>query len=136
VNVSKLGGLTVGPGGFIDIAQNARKVVFCGTFDAKGAKVTSGDGWLRVERRGEVRKLVAEVEQITFSGRQAIAQGQEVLYVTERAVFALKPDGLHLTEIATGVDLQADVLDQMGFAPVMEGEPALMDPAHFMDGAP
>jgi propionate CoA-transferase len=73
VNASKLGGVTVGPGGFIDIAQNARKVVFCGTFDAKGAKITSGAGRLVIERHGEVHKLVESVSQITFSGRQAVA---------------------------------------------------------------
>jgi propionate CoA-transferase len=71
VNVSRLGGLTVGPGGFIDIAQNARKVVFCGTFAAKGVQLATGDGQMRVLRQGSVRKLVQQVEQITFSGPQA-----------------------------------------------------------------
>ena len=102
VNVSKLGGTTVGPGGFIDIAQNARKVVFCGTFDAKGAKLKSGDGQLKIEQHGQVRKLVNEVEQITFSGIQALLQGQQVWYVTERAVFKLTEDGVALVEIAPG----------------------------------
>jgi acyl CoA:acetate/3-ketoacid CoA transferase len=135
VNASKLRGVTVGPGGFIDIAQNARKVVFCGTFDAKDAKITSGAGRLVIERHGEVHKLVESVSQITFSGRQAVAQGQEILYVTERAVFALTPEGVRLTEIAPGIDLQADVLDRMGFAPVITGEPKTMNPAHFTDAA-
>jgi acyl CoA:acetate/3-ketoacid CoA transferase len=135
VNASKLGGVTVGPGGFIDIAQNARKVVFCGTFDAKGAKITSGAGRLVIERHGEVRKLVESIGQITFSSRQAVAQGQEILYVTERAVFALKPEGVCLTEIAPGIDLQTDVLDRMGFRPVIAGEPRTMDPVHFTDAA-
>ena len=88
VNVSKLGGLTVGPGGFIDIAQNARKVVFCGTFDAKGAEVATGDGRVTIKRHGDVGKLVAAVEQITFSGTEALKRGQKAIYVTERAVFA------------------------------------------------
>lgn len=131
VNVSKLGGTTVGPGGFIDIAQNAGKVVFCGTFDAKGAKLSSGDGRLRIEQHGAVRKLVDPVEQITFSGAQARRQAQQVIYVTERCVFELKDDGLHLTEIAPGVDLQQDVLAQMDFTPHIAEPVKLMDAAHF-----
>lgn len=117
VNASKLGGLPVGPGGFIDIAQNARKVVFCGTFDARGAQVEPGNGRLEILGHGSVRKLVDKVAQVTFSGEQALKRGQEVLYVTERAVFALRADGVHLIEIAPGVDLRADVLERIGFAP-------------------
>jgi acyl CoA:acetate/3-ketoacid CoA transferase len=135
VNVSRLGGLTVGPGGFIDIAQNARKVVFCGTFDAKGARVRSGDGALEISRPGEVRKFVQTVDQITFSGRRAIAQGQEILYVTERAVFRLCPEGIELTEIAPGIDLARDVLQAMQFTPIINGQPTLMNQAHFTDHA-
>ncbi len=135
VNVSKLGGLTVGPGGFVDIAQNARKVVFCGTFDARGAKVTSGDGSLRVDHRGAVRKMVNMVEQITFSGAQALSQGQTILYVTERCVFELHADGLHLTEIAPGIDLDRDIVEEMGFAPIMNDAPRLMKSEFFLDRA-
>lgn len=131
VNVSRLGGITVGPGGFIDIAQNARKVVFCGTFDAKGAEVATGDGRLRVVRAGAVRKLVKSVDQITFSGAQALARGREVIYVTERAVFRLTAAGLVLQEIAPGIDLRRDVLERMDFAPLLPAEPALMAAAHF-----
>lgn len=119
VNVSHIGGQIVGPGGFIDITQNAKKVVFCGQFDAKGAKVTVGDGRIAIERHGEVQKFVPEVAAITFSAEQALARGQEVLYVTERAVFRLSPEGVELIELAPGADLQRDVLDRMGFAPVM-----------------
>ena len=125
VNVSKLGGTTVGPGGFIDIAQNARKVVFVGTFDAKGAKISTGDGNLKIEQQGQIRKMVNQVEQITFSGKQAIAEGHQSLYVTERCVFELKPDGMHLIEIAPGVDLQTDILDQMDFKPIVPSSPAI-----------
>ncbi len=117
VNVSRLGGLTVGPGGFIDIAQNARKVVFCGTFSAKGVKLSTGDGKLTVLAQGSVKKLVRQVDQITFSGAQALRRRQEVLYLTERASFRLSQQGLEVFEIAPGVDLQRDVLDQMEFAP-------------------
>jgi propionate CoA-transferase len=131
VNVSKLGGVTVGPGGFIDIAQNARKVVFCGTFDAKGTKLGFGGGKLNIERHGEVNKLVAAVEQITYSGREALKRGQEAIYVTERAVFRLTPVGLVLSEIAPGIDIRKDIIDRMRFAPLVPRQPALMKPAHF-----
>lgn len=131
VNASKLGGTTVGPGGFIDIAQNARKVVFCGTFDTKGAKIEVGNGRLQIIRHGEVAKLVNKVDQITFSGPQALARGQEVLYVTERAVFRLTAEGIVLVEIAPGIDLQRDILDRMGFTPLIQDEPRLINPIHF-----
>jgi acyl CoA:acetate/3-ketoacid CoA transferase len=131
VNVSKLGGVTVGPGGFIDIAQNARKVVFCGTFDAKDTKLEIGSGQLRILRHGDVAKLVPEVEQITFSGCEAVKRGQEVVYVTERAVFRLTTEGVSLTEVAPGIDLRRDVLDRMKFAPHVPRDPALMSASHF-----
>ncbi|MEM7134297.1 MAG: CoA-transferase [Chloroflexota bacterium] len=119
VNVSKLGGVTVGPGGFIDIAQNARKVVFCGAFEAKGAKYRIGNGQLQIDAYGEIPKAVERVDQITFSGQQAIATGQRVLYVTERAVFELKADGMRVLEVAPGIDLQRDVVQRMGFMPIL-----------------
>ncbi len=133
VNVSKLGGVTVGPGGFIDIAQNARKVVFCGTFDAKGAKLETGYGALKIEQHGAVRKLVNDVEQITFSGSQALAQGQKVVYVSERCVFELLADGLHLIEIAPGVDMRVDILDRMDFQPIIADQIKTMNSEHFRD---
>ena len=132
VNVSRLGGTTVGPGGFIDIAQNARKVVFCGTFEAKGAAYAINDKRISIERYGQVRKLVQAVDQITFSGQQALASGQQVLCVTERAVFELTEVGMLLRELAPGIDLQADVLERMGFAPVVPTEMAKMP---FFDSA-
>jgi len=133
VNVSRLGGVTVGPGGFIDIAQNARKVVFCGTFEAKGVDVDIGGGKLIVKSHGDVRKLVDTVDQITFSGPQALKSGQDVIYVTERAVFRLTQDGLVLTEVAPGVDVKGDVLDRMGFAPLIPETPRIME-ARFFGG--
>ncbi len=132
VNVSKLGGVTVGPGGFIDIAQNAKKVVFCGTFDAKGTELHLGDGHLRIARHGEVVKLVNDVEQITYSGKEAMRRGQEVVYVTERAVFRLTEQGLMLIEIAPGIDMRRDVIERMQFAPHIPREPALMQSVHFI----
>lgn len=131
VNVSRLGGVTVGPGGFIDIAQNAKKVVFCGTLSAKGVKLQTGDGRMRVLAQGAVKKLVNKVDQITFSGPQGIRRGQEVLYLTERASFRLKPNGIELFEIAPGIDLQRDVLAQMDFEPRVAEDLRIMDAAHF-----
>ena len=131
VNVSSLGGVTVGPGGFIDIAQNARKVVFCGTFEAKGTQLVCGGGKLRIGRYGEVQKLVKQVNQITFSGSEALRTGQEIIYVTERAVFHLTDRGLLLEEIAPGIDLQHDVLDRMAFRPVVDATPRIMSPEFF-----
>ncbi|HSW16467.1 MAG TPA: CoA-transferase [Ramlibacter sp.] len=119
VNVSKLNGNVNGPGGFIDISQNARTVVFCGTFDAKGSQVEVRGGQVHVEQHGRIRKLVREVAHITFSGQQAVRRGQRVLYVTERATFELTREGVALVEVAPGVDLQRDVLSRMDFAPVM-----------------
>ena len=131
VNVSKLGGLTVGPGGFIDIAQNARKVVFCGTFAAKGVKLATGDGKMQVVEQGKVQKLVSKVDQITFSGPQSLVRKQEVLYLTERASFRLTKDGVELFELAPGIDLQRDVLEQMHFTPLLSREIALIDSSCF-----
>ncbi|MEZ5842239.1 MAG: CoA-transferase [Hyphomicrobiaceae bacterium] len=131
VNVSRLAGTPIGPGGFIDIAQNARKAVFCGTFDAKGTDLAIGDGRLTVVRHGDVAKLVREVEQITFSGAYALRSGQTVRYVTERAVFELTAEGVALIEVAPGIDIRHDVLDRMEFTPLVPREPALMASAMF-----
>ncbi len=123
VNVSKFGSRLAGAGGFINISQNARTVVFVGTFSAES-------------KSGEHNpKFVREVEQRTFSGREALRRGQRVLYVTERCVFGLHAQGLALLEIAPGVDLQRDVLDRMAFAPVIEATPVTMDPAIFRNEA-
>jgi len=131
VNVSRLGGVTVGPGGFIDIAQNAKKVVFCGTLAAKGVKLQTGDGQMRVLQQGGVKKLVKRVDQITFSGPQGRVRGQEVLYLTERASFRLTAQGIEVFEIAPGIDLQRDVLDQMDFVPRVAKDLKVMDAGHF-----
>jgi propionate CoA-transferase len=133
INVSKLGGLTVGPGGFMDIAQNAKRVIFCGTFDTKGSKVEINEHGLRIARSGDVRKLVKKVEQITYSGSHALRRGHEALFVTERAVFRLTSEGVVLTEVAPGIDIRRDVLDQMGFMPLVPAEPQLMDSSLFTE---
>ncbi len=118
VNVSRFGPRLAGAGGFINISQNAQRVVFVGSFLA-----------------GAAPKFVPEVEHRTFSGREAWRRGQPVLYVTERAVFRLHERGLELVEVAPGLDVARDVLAQMGFAPVVERDPAPMDPAIFADAA-
>jgi len=126
VNVSHFGGQISGPGGFIDISQAARKVVFCGSFDAKGTRLSLADGKLKIDRHGEVRKLVDAVAGITFSGKEAQRRGQEVVFLTERAVFRLTDAGIELTEIAPGIDIKSDILDRMGFVPIVR-QPKLMD---------
>lgn len=132
VNVSKFGPKITGCGGFVNITQNAKKVVYCGAFKAGGLKVWAADGKLEILHEGKVKKLVAEVEQVTFSGTYAAQHGHPVLYVTERAVFELTKEGVELKEIAPGIDLQKDVLDQMDFAPIVK-DVKLMDPRIFCE---
>jgi acyl CoA:acetate/3-ketoacid CoA transferase len=112
VNVSKLSArphVTAGAGGFVDITARARKIVFSGFFNA-GAKLSLADGGIRIDQEGKVKKVVNEVEHISFSGKRAVAQGQDITYVTERCVMKLTPDGLMVTELAPGIDLERDVL--------------------------
>ena len=131
VNSSKVGGMLAGCGGFINITQNAKKVVFCGTFTAKGFACHVGDGKLTIQSEGKMHKFVNKVNQITFSAKYAQRTRQPVLYITERAVFNLKEDGLHLTEIAPGLDVEKDVLAYMDFRPIVDPELKTMDPELF-----
>lgn len=133
INVSRFGTRLAGAGGFINISQNARKVVFVGTFRAGRLQLAVRDGRLVLHADEGTPKFVQQVEQRTFSGSHASARGQRVLYVTERCVFELGPDGLELTEIAPGIDLERDVLAHMAFRPVMRGAPRLMDARVFRD---
>ena len=115
----------------MEIAQNAKKVVFCGTFDAQGSKLSWNGSALRIEAPGKVRKLVSRVERITFAGDYARLRAQEVLYVTERAVFRLNPDGIQLVEVAPGIDIEADVIGRMDFRPIIRYVKP-MDPSCFL----
>lgn len=133
LNVSKFGPKFAGAGGFINITQNAKKVFFLGTLTAGGLEVAVEGGKLKIVKEGEVKKFVKTVEHKTFSGEYASQVGQTVMYITERAVFTLTKEGLELTEIAPGVDLQKDVLDLLEFKPVVRGKPGLMDPRIFAD---
>ncbi len=133
LNVSKFGPRLAGAGGFINISQSARKVVFVGTFTAGRLEVAVDGGKLKILQDGSAVKFVDQVEHRTFSGPQAVKRGTPVLYITERCVFELSAAGLVLTEIAPGVDLQRDILDRMEFAPLMPTAPRLMDARIFAD---
>jgi propionate CoA-transferase len=126
LNVSKFGPRLAGAGGFINISQNAKKLVFVGTFMAGRLRLSIDGGSLRIVKDGDVPKFVREVEHRTFSGRYAVQRGQPVLYVTERCVFKLTPDGLELVEVAPGIDIERDILTRMEFRPIVRN-PAIMD---------
>ncbi len=133
VNVHKFNGRVVGPGGFINITQNTHKIRFIGSFTGGKAEIRSGDGTLNIVSDGKFIKFVDHVQNITFSGKQGVANGQDVLYITERAVFRLVPEGIELIEIAPGVDLEKDVLGKMEFKPIISKDLKLMDARIFRD---
>jgi propionate CoA-transferase len=133
INVSKFGTRANGPGGFINIAQTAKSLVFTGTFTAGGLKEEIKDGKLNILQEGKAKKFLNQVEQITFSGPYAASVNQHVLYVSERAVFQLIDGKVTLIEIAPGVDLQKDILDQMNFTPAISKDLKEMDPALFSE---
>lgn len=133
INVSKFGPKIAGAGGFINITQNAKKVIFLGTFTAGGLEVEAKDGKLNIVVEGRNKKFVKSVEQVTFSGDYALEVNQPVLYITERAVFELGPQGVVLTEIAPGVDLEKDVLAYMDFKPIISENFKTMDARIFME---
>jgi propionate CoA-transferase len=132
VNTSRFGGRLNGCGGFINISQNARSVVFAGTFTAGGLDVAIENGEVKVLKEGRARKFLKFVEQVTFSGKYAQKREQPVIYVTERCVFQLKKDGLELIEVAPGIDIERDILAHMDFKPIVK-EPIPMDRRIFID---
>ena len=132
VNASRFADRIAGCGGFINITQNARKLIFMGNFTAGGAQFAIEEGRLRIVREGRVGKFVERVAQVTFNGPGAATQGKEVLFVTERCVFRLTVAGLALAEVAPGVDVERDILNQIPFRPHTDGvrpmDPALFEP--------
>lgn len=133
VNVSRFNGKIVGTGGFINITSNSKKVIFSGTLTAGGLQTNIVDGSVRIHQEGRFQKFVPQVEEITFNGTEAIKQGKEVLYITERAVFELTPEGLELVEIAPGVDIEKDILSHMGFQPRVSPNLKTMDRRLFIE---
>jgi propionate CoA-transferase len=131
VNVSRFGDKVIGIGGFQNIAQNAKKVVFSGTFTAGGLKIAWSDDQTQILQEGRFQKFISELQQVSYNGRYAAELGQEVLFLTERAVFQRGQDGLVLTEIAPGIDLQKDILAQMEFKPQISPDLKEMDPRIF-----
>lgn len=126
LNVSKFGPVLAGAGGFINISQNSKKIVFTGTFTARGLEVHVANGLLQIQREGQTKKFVEKVEQVTFNGKLALLRSQPVLYITERCVLELTPHGLKILEIAPGIEIERDILPWMEFAPIWQS-PKLMD---------
>ena len=127
LNVSKFGPKLAGAGGFINISQNAKKIVFVGTFTAGGLEASVQEGNLLIEREGRVKKFVERVEHVTFSGPYARMKKQPVLYITERCVLSLTENGMELLEVAPGVDVEKQILGQMDFMPIVRGPLKPMD---------
>ncbi|MBK6717542.1 MAG: acyl CoA:acetate/3-ketoacid CoA transferase [Burkholderiales bacterium] len=132
VNVSKFSGRPVGCGGFINITRSTKNLVFCGSFTAGGVELKIGGGKLEIVKEGRNKKFIDRVEQVTFNGHDAALREQNVIFITERAVFHLREDGLELTEIAPGIDLERDVLAHMAFKPIIK-DVKIMDPGIFSE---
>lgn len=133
VNVSKLGKSLTGCGGFIDISQETKKIVFGGTLCAK-SRVRFENGRVIVEEQGKIHKFVNQVQQVTFSGKRAVDKGKQVVFITERCVFRLEKEGLTLVEIAPGIDLQHDILDNMDYRPIISPDLKEMPKELFNEG--
>ncbi len=134
VNVHAFEGRVRGPGGFPNISARTGKICFVGTLTARGLEVEIDDG-VRIQHEGSLHKFVPQVRQISFNGKLARQRGQQVRYITERAVFALEDDGLVLVEVAPGIDVERDVIGQMGFRPRISGDLKTMDPRLYAQGA-
>ena len=135
VNATKMGPKAPGAGGFIDITATAKNVIFCSTFTGGGLKCEFSDEGVHIAQEGKFKKLVKKVQQVSYNGKIALANGQNMYFVTERAVFKLTQNGPMLIEIAKGVDLQKDILDQMEFKPLIADELKYTDTVIYHDGA-
>lgn len=133
VNASRFGNVFTGCGGFIDISQHTKKIVFCGAFSAKADVIVHEKG-LTISHPGKIVKFLKKVEQVTFNGKQAFRKGQQVLFCTERAVFRLTENGIELMEIAPGIDLEKDVLSMMEFKPLISPKLKIMEKKIFENG--
>lgn len=133
VNVHKFNGKIMGTGGFVDICQTSKKVVFCGTMTAGSLKVAFNENQVEIVSEGRIAKFIDRCDEVTFSAADAVRRGQEVIYVTERAVFELSNEGLTLVEVAAGIDINRDVLSQMQFRPQIKSPVGLMDRRIFSD---
>ena len=135
VNSTRMGDRAPGSGGFVDITATAKKVVFCGTFTAKGLKVAfDEEKGVTILQEGEVKKMVKSVQQISYNAKYATANGQQMLFISERCVFEYTPEGMKLIEIAKGIDLQKDILDQMEFTPIIADDLKIMDTSIYREG--
>ena len=133
VNVHHFNGNIMGTGGFVNIVAGSKKVVLCGTLRAGKLLTSVGEGKIKIEQEGKFEKLIKKVSSVTFSAKQAQKQGQEVIYITERAVFKLIDGKVVLTEIAPGVDLEKDIISQIGFKPEIANDLKLMDERIFKE---
>jgi acyl CoA:acetate/3-ketoacid CoA transferase len=136
VNVSRLASrphVTAGCGGFVDITAHARKLVFSGYFRAAGLELDVARGKVKIRKEGKIPKFVSQVDHVTFSGRRAREQRQDVTYVTERCVIRGFDDGLTVTEVAPGVDLEREVLAQAGFPLRVASDAKTMDERLFRE---
>lgn len=133
VNVHKFNGKIMGSGGFINITQNSKKIVFCGTLKSGGFKTQVGNGKIEIVSEGRFLKLVPAVSEITFNGRDAVKRGQKVVFITERAVFEMTEQGFELTEIAPGMDVERDIIAHMGFRPLFAKNLKEMDARLFRE---
>ena len=135
VNATRMGDRAPGAGGFVDITASSKKVAFCSTFTGGGLKVDfDPEKGVTIVQEGKFRKLVKSVQQISYNGKLAVERGQQMWYVTERCIFELTPEGMKLIEIAKGIDLQKDILDQMDFTPLIADDVKVTDPCIYMEG--
>jgi propionate CoA-transferase len=134
VNVHAFEGRVRGPGGFPNISARTKKICFVGTLTARGLDVAAQDGRLRIRAEGALPKFVDAVREVSFSGRRARENGQEVRFITERAVFALREEGVTLIEVAEGIDVRRDVLERMAFAPIVPDDVGTIDPRVYAAG--